>query len=71
MYVLKTRLICSETDNLTTSIQDFTWSSSDSNIATVSIFGAITSHIVETATIYGVYKYDSNFRVAIEINVIN
>lgn len=71
MHISKTRLICLGSDSPTTSIQDFIWSSSDLNIASVSIFGTITSHRVGNVTIYGVYKYNNNFRVSIEINVIN
>lgn len=70
MHTQKTRLICLGEDSPTTSIQDFIWTTSDSSIATVSTFGTITAHKVGVVTITGVYKYNSNYKVVIEIEVV-
>lgn len=70
MHKQKTRLICLGEDSPTTSIQDFIWTTSDSTIATVSTFGTVTAHKVGVVTITGVYKYNSNYKVVIEIEVV-
>lgn len=70
MHKNKTRLICLGNDSPTVSIQDFTWTTNNSSIATVSQFGTITAHATGCVVIYGVYKYNSNYRVVIEIEVL-
>ena len=71
VHINKTRLICLGGDSPTTSIQDFIWESSNTNIATVSIYGTITGRTVGDVTITGVYKYNSYYRVVINLEVIN
>ena len=70
MHVDNTRLICLGDDSPSTSIQDFTWISSDTNKATVSAFGTITAKGVGIVVITGEYKYNSYYKVFIEVEVI-
>ena len=66
-----TRLICFESNSPTDSIQDFVWTSSDNDIATVSAYGTITAkNKTGVVTITGVYKYNSKFIATIIINVV-
>lgn len=66
-----TRYICFQSGNPTDSIQDFEWSSSNSEIATVSSFGTITAgEKTGTVTIVGVYKYNTNFVATLTVIVI-
>ena len=64
-------LICFEYNSPTDSIQDFVWTSSDNDIATVSAYGTITAkNKTGVVTITGVYKYNSKFIATIIINLV-
>ena len=66
-----TRLICFEANSPTDSIQDFVWTSSDEEIATVSAYGTITARNKSgVVTITGVYKYNNTFIATIIIYVV-
>lgn len=64
------RLICLGSDSPSASIQDFTWTSSNTNIATVSAYGTVGGVSSGTVVITGVYKYNQNYMVVIEITII-
>lgn len=65
-----TRLICLGNDSPSNIIQNFDWTSSDSNVASVSIYGTVMGLSPGYTTIQGVYKYDNRFKVTISIEVI-
>lgn len=71
IHVYKTRLICLGEDSPSASIQDFTWKSNNTNIATVSSYGTITAKHTGTVTITGTYKYNTSYKVVIVIEVIS
>ncbi|OLA10820.1 MAG: hypothetical protein BHW12_01055 [Coprobacillus sp. 28_7] len=70
IHLGNTRLICLGSDSPSSSIQDFEWSSGDTSIATVSSFGTINALEVGSVVIYGKYKYNQNYRVRIDIEVL-
>ncbi|MGI6710372.1 MAG: Ig-like domain-containing protein [Bacilli bacterium] len=72
IHVGKTRLICLGEDSPSSSIQDFTWNTSDASVASVSVYGTIIANSASSnkVIITGIYKYNQYFRVYIEIKVI-
>jgi hypothetical protein len=75
IHIGYTRLLCFDNSDPTqlapsSSIQDYTWISSNSSIASVSSYGTITANGVGVAEIIGYYKYNSNFTAKIEITVV-
>lgn len=65
-----TRLISLTSDSPCTIIQNYIWSSSNINIATVSSFGTITGISSGTVTITGIYRYNNRYISSITITVI-
>ncbi len=64
-----TRFITFVKNNPTESYQDYIWTSSNPDVASVSIYGTITAISAGTTTITGVYKNNPNFVAEMEIRV--
>lgn len=70
IHVGYNRYICFESGNPSDSIQDFIWTSSNTNVAIVSSFGTITGVGIGECIIEGTYIYNTNFHALIVISVI-
>lgn len=70
IHTSRTRLICLGLDSPTSSIQDYTWTSSNDYYAQVSSFGTIFANHSGAVTISGINKYNSRYRVSITITII-
>ncbi len=65
-----TRALCFNVEGQSYSLQDFNWSSDNTTIATVSIYGYVLGRNVGTVTITGTCKYNDKIKASITLSIL-